>query len=85
MTQFSPETWVLLVVVAGAGVLAILSTLCQAYAHERRMHELKGRVFELRGAYARRLAEIAARDVLEVEPEGAAGAEPTAKVERIAA
>lgn len=62
VTSFSTETWVLLVLVGGAGLTAILHTLARTFNEERKVHDLKVRVFELRKSYAKRLAEISGRE-----------------------
>lgn len=58
MSDFTAETWVLLGMVAAVGAIGILYTLAQTFAHERRVHELKIRVVELRRSYSKRLAEM---------------------------
>lgn len=57
----STETWVLLVVVAAAGLTAILHTWAKTFNEERKVHDLKRQVHDLRKSYAKRLAEIAGR------------------------
>lgn len=62
MVTFDSGSWMLLGLVALAGTTAVLWILAQTYTREQSVHELKVRVFELRRAYSRRLAEIASRD-----------------------
>jgi hypothetical protein len=64
MATFSVETWVLLGVIAGAGLLAILAILARTFAEEQKIHDLKQRVHQLRGSYSRRLRELG-RDPLD--------------------
>jgi hypothetical protein len=61
VATLSTETWILLALVAGAGLTAVLHTLAKAFDEERKVHDLKRKVHELRRAYAKRLAEINGR------------------------
>lgn len=56
--SFSSETWVLIVLAAGAGVLGSLHSLAAYYRECTRVHDLKVRVANLRREYARRIAEL---------------------------
>ena len=66
MIRFSPETWVFLMVIAFAGITAILHTIAQQFGEERRMHDLRVRVAELRKIYAAHLAEISGKSAEEI-------------------
>lgn len=50
-------------------VTVVLHTLAKMAAEERRVIDLRRRALDLRDRYARRLAEIQGRGVLEVAPE----------------
>jgi hypothetical protein len=55
--------FILGMVAAGAfGVLAMLWVLAKRFGHERRLHDLRIEVHQVRKAYAQRLAELAARE-----------------------
>jgi len=71
MIDFSLETWALMAAVAATGTLAMLHTLAHAYQQERRVHDLKLRVIDLRKSYTKRLAELQGRgEVVEVGEDG---------------
>lgn len=59
------ETWIMLALVAGTGLTAVLHTLAKAFNEECRVHDLKRQVYDLRRAYAKRLAEINGREAAE--------------------
>jgi hypothetical protein len=61
MTSFSPETWVLLGVVAGLAVIAILYIFAAQAREQVMTHDLKRRVHELHEQYTNRLAVMRAR------------------------
>lgn len=66
MLHFSVETWILIFCIAFAGITAILHTIAQQYGEERRMHDLKVRVAELRKIYAAHLAEVSGKSAEEI-------------------
>lgn len=66
MIRFSPETWAFLILIAFAGVTAILHTIAQEFGEERRRHDLGVRVAELRKVYAAHLAEISGKSADEI-------------------
>ncbi len=70
MVTFSTEVWGLLLLVAMGGGLAVLWTVARAYEDERKVDDLKTRVAELRATYARRIAEMHAREVGETVDDG---------------
>lgn len=61
MASLSPETWVLLGVVAGLAVIAILYILAAQAREQVMTHDLKRRVHELHEQYTSRLAVMRAR------------------------
>jgi len=58
MVVFAPEIWSVLGLIAGACLLGMLAAAAHARREECRLHDLKVRVHELRGAYQRRLADL---------------------------
>lgn len=72
MTSFSPETWVLLGVVAGLAVIAILYIFAAQAREQVMTHDLKRRVHELHEQYTNRLAVMRARAKALEEMESAA-------------
>lgn len=62
VVTFSTEIWALLALIAIGGGMAVLWTVARAYDDERKVHDLKTRVAELRANYAKRIAEMHARE-----------------------
>ena len=72
MAHFSTETWTLLALIAGAGVLAFLHALGAAARNEVYIHDLQVRVARLRVEYFKRIRENGADQlgpgIIEVSP-----------------
>lgn len=62
LSDFDASTWLVLTLIAGWCVLSMLHVLAHRFERERNVHDLKLRVNSLRGAYAAKLAEMAARE-----------------------
>jgi hypothetical protein len=73
MAYLPGEAWVAVGVVGAAGLTACLHVLALRAKRECDVHDLRVRTLELRAAYAKRLAEEAEGEVIEVEPEDIAG------------
>lgn len=69
MVTFEAPVLAAMGLIGFALVTAVLHTLARAVSEEQRIADLRYRVLELRRNYAKRLAELAGREVLEVSPE----------------
>ena len=83
VANFSTEVWLACAVVGVACITCILHSLSKAIAAERDVHDLRLRVFDLRTAYTKRLADAEALHDAEVDredrpPNTAANVERTA-------
>ena len=79
MAYFAPEQWVALSVLAGIGILAILSVLAGQFRQERELLDLRARAGDLRTGYNARIAALRARETeapLEVDVVGEIGPPP---------